>query len=370
MKNGGIDSTATAIPRKVEPQTTYRTSSPAHTAPGCEAADERLRIGDCSKCGSYRASSVASRRRCCSGRRTAHLARAIAGLGSSLERAEADPVDRHGSSRVPAGRVADDPASSPTPCSGTPAGRAASTRPDRGPRPARIARLLSGAAQRVLADRSIGPDHPVARDDERNGVVAERRPDGSHRLRPADLRRDPAVGPDLARAGSRGLLQDLALERRCGRGGRREPRPAGRLRAAARCAWPGPRARRPRPRRRHDRSGSRWCARTSASSIVCSTADTRARSRPRTAARAAIRSARSDPPGRPARGRPAQGRRRRKAQPGEGSFDGSVVGGHAVISSRSRRWAVSSAVRRSARPRWTCALTVPSGRSSAWATSG
>ena len=55
---------------------------------------------------------------------------------------------------------------------------------------------------------------------------------------------------------------------------------------------------------------------------------------------------------------------------GHGSLHGQVIGGHAVISSRSRRFAVSSAVRKIARPRWTWALTVPSGRPRATARSG
>ena len=72
--------------------------------------------------------------------------------------------------------------------------------------------LVLRAAQRVLADRAVRPDDPVARHDQRDRVVAERRADGADRLRPADLGGDPAVRPDLAARDVEGLAPDVLLE--------------------------------------------------------------------------------------------------------------------------------------------------------------
>ena len=72
--------------------------------------------------------------------------------------------------------------------------------------------LVLRPAQRVLADRAVGPDDAVARHDQRHGVVAERRADGPDRLRPADLGGDPAVRPDLAARDVEGLAPDVLLE--------------------------------------------------------------------------------------------------------------------------------------------------------------
>src|SRR5689334_25162233 len=74
--------------------------------------------------------------------------------------------------------------------------------------------LVRWAAERVLADHPVAPDDPVARDDERHGVVAERRADGADGPGPADLCRDPAVRTDLAAGDLEGLQPDGALERR------------------------------------------------------------------------------------------------------------------------------------------------------------
>ena len=68
----------------------------------------------------------------------------------------------------------------------------------------------------------------------------------------------------------------------------------------------------------------------------------------------------------------AGGERRRgsRQQGGHGLLQFPILDGHAVISSRSRCWSASKTARSMARPRWTCALTVPSGRSRAVATCG
>ena len=47
----------------------------------------------------------------------------------------------------------------------------------------------------------------MARDDERHRVVSQGRPDGTNRLRPADLGGDPAIRPDLAARDLEGLAQ-------------------------------------------------------------------------------------------------------------------------------------------------------------------
>ena len=74
--------------------------------------------------------------------------------------------------------------------------------------------LHLGAAHRVLADVPVAADNAMAWDEERNGVVAERRTHGADRLRAADLGGDPAVRPNLAGRDLQRLAQDGLLERR------------------------------------------------------------------------------------------------------------------------------------------------------------
>src|SRR5439155_9345735 len=74
--------------------------------------------------------------------------------------------------------------------------------------------LVLWTAQRILPDHPVASNDPVARDDQRHGVVAERRPDSPDRPGPADLGCDPAIWPDLAARDLEGLHPDRLLERR------------------------------------------------------------------------------------------------------------------------------------------------------------
>ena len=85
--------------------------------------------------------------------------------------------------------------------------------------------MLAGPPSEYLPMQSVAPDHPVARDDERHRVVAERGADRAHGPRPADLGGDPAVRPDLAARDLEGLGPDIALERRLAAQVERDPRP-------------------------------------------------------------------------------------------------------------------------------------------------
>ena len=165
-------------------------------------------------------------------RRAADLARPVALRAGLAERAERDPVAVLDPARVAARRPAHDLRRRPSRTARSPR-RAASSRPS-GSRPsaARIVRLLRGPAERVLADRAVRPDDAVARHDERHRVVAERRPDGADRLRPADLRRDPAVRPDLAARDLERLAPDVELELGAAAQVERDPDPPARRRVA------------------------------------------------------------------------------------------------------------------------------------------
>ena len=127
--------------------------------------------------------------------------------------------------------------------------------------------------------------------DERDRVVAERRPDRADRPRPADLGGDPAVRPDLAARDLEGLAPDVLLERAVAAQVEVDPDPPVAVRAGgaiasasrggrARPGWPG------------GRSPARWRASNVARRRrPASTQSTRrGRSRPRRAARAASRS--------------------------------------------------------------------------------
>ena len=103
--------------------------------------------------------------------------------------------------------------SCPSRRSGSPAAACAS-RPS-GSRPSlrRIVRLLSGPPSEYWPIEPVRADDAVARHDQRDRVVAERRADGPDRPWPADLGRDPAVRPDLAARDLERLAPDVLLER-------------------------------------------------------------------------------------------------------------------------------------------------------------
>ncbi len=72
--------------------------------------------------------------------------------------------------------------------------------------------LGAAAAQRVPAEVPVALDHPVARDQERNGVLRERGARGADRVGMPDLAGDPAVGTHFTRRDLERLGQNGALE--------------------------------------------------------------------------------------------------------------------------------------------------------------
>ena len=229
--------------------------------------------------------------------------------------------------------------------------------------------LVLRPAQRVLADAAVRPDDAVAGHDQRDRVVAEGRAHGPDRLRAPDLGGDPAVRPDLAARDLEGLVPDVPLE--VGVAAQVEVDPD----APVAVEPPGDGAGR-------DASGSRSAAMGRAAGprdvVGLERGVVRGRLDGRHAQPVPGHDERPDRRVEPGVqvGQPdlaedvrGQGRRCPGQQGGHGGLD-VTIGGHAVISSRSRRWAASNAVRNRARPRWTWALTVPSGRSRAAASSG
>ncbi len=73
--------------------------------------------------------------------------------------------------------------------------------------------LVVWTTQRVLADRTVRPNHAVAWDDQRDGVVTERRSDRADGLRASDLGGQPAVRPNLATGDLQRLVPDVPFER-------------------------------------------------------------------------------------------------------------------------------------------------------------
>ena len=234
-----------------------------------------------------------------SGRQTRHGRYPASRRGP--QRAERDPVPRRDPARVAAGRQADD--------LGRVGAQVADAR--RGQRlesvgvealAAQDRPLVLRAAQRVLPDRAVRPDDPMAGHDQRHRVVAERRADRPDRLRAGRSRRRPSRTAGPRRAGSRGPCARRPARTGCARAGRGRCARGGRRPAAARSRSPaGPaalgrvggsagdrpvagneRGRRRTPRRRATRRG---------------------RSKPRTAARSGSRCGHTDRPGRPRRAR-------------------------------------------------------------------
>src|SRR6202043_2351791 len=79
------------------------------------------------------------------------------------------------------------------------------------------------AAEDVPADRTVGANHAVTRDQQRNRVAAERVADGARRLGRSDLACAPAVGAraparDLGRLAQYALLERRALAQVDGHG--------------------------------------------------------------------------------------------------------------------------------------------------------
>src|SRR3989454_5524094 len=65
----------------------------------------------------------------------------------------------------------------------------------------------------VVADHSVGPNDAVTRDEIRDRVVGQRRPDGAHRRGVPDLTRDPTIWAHLAARDLESLAQDRLRER-------------------------------------------------------------------------------------------------------------------------------------------------------------
>src|SRR5215208_7539163 len=70
------------------------------------------------------------------------------------------------------------------------------------------------AAERILSSGAVVLDHPVAGDEERDGVVCHHRAHGAGGLRGAGLAGHPGVGPDLAARNPLYYLQHLLLKGR------------------------------------------------------------------------------------------------------------------------------------------------------------
>src|SRR4029078_9447263 len=73
-------------------------------------------------------------------------------------------------------------------------------------------RFVVRTAERVLADEAVAPDHSMARDDERHGVVSECRADGPDGLGPADLGAARAIRAALAPRDLERLAPHVLLE--------------------------------------------------------------------------------------------------------------------------------------------------------------
>src|SRR5512134_2067993 len=214
--------------------------------------------------------------------------------------------------------------------------------------------LVAGPAEGILAERPVAPDDAVTRDDERDRVVAKRGPDGPNRLRPADLGGDPAVRPDLAAGDLEGLEPDGPLELRRPAKVEVDPGPA----IAGQTPLDGP-----------------------GEALWQRVATLRTAAGPGGPKRADRRIDQRVVIGEPDRDERVVGQvgRRRFGQCGDRRLDRREVDRrprrrgrlsvHAVNSSRSCRWLARNASRSVARPRWTWALSVPSGRPSAAAIS-
>src|SRR5205809_601852 len=70
------------------------------------------------------------------------------------------------------------------------------------------------AAERIVSPRPVAPDHPVARDDHRHGVRAERVADGARGPRPADAACELRVGLRVAERNPPRLGEHAGLEGR------------------------------------------------------------------------------------------------------------------------------------------------------------
>ena len=241
---------------------------------------------------------------------------------------------------------------------------------------------------------AVAADDAVARDQERDRVVAERRPDGAHRLRAGRSRRRSSHTAGPRPPGSRAPCAAPPPRTATGRAGRRAPaptdrRPAGGRRpgqAAAASPRPARGAARSRPRtgprRRFGSSASdttRHAAAVPGDEDLVRPASRSARRRRRARPRASS--------GRRALPAPSRGARRARLRPpGRAASFGREIdwvmrrppGSECARRSRGRVGVVAETgrvgrgrVRRPRRrpaagssPRETCALTVPSGRSS------
>ena len=247
---------------------------------------------------------------------------------------------------VPAGRQAQDLASCPSRCSGRRRPPSRSSLRQVEPLAAQDRPLVLRPAERVLADRAVRCGRPdgTARSAAPGCGRGPCRPRGPPSGRPISAATQP-----YGRTSPRGIssaLRQTSARSRCGRAGRGRCGPGGRRRAAAR--W---RSARRSGTRSTGRAGRPVRARWFASNVASSRRGldgrhARARSRPRRAARSASRSGRRGRPGRP---RPARSGARLAGavtrRPASAASMGSIVGGHAVISSRSCRWAASNTVR-------------------------
>jgi len=86
--------------------------------------------------------------------------------------------------------------------------------------------LCLGSAERVLADRAVAPDDPMAWNHERDRITGQGRTHRPDRPRSSDLGRHPAIRPDFAARDLERLGPDRHLEWRVAAQVERDPRPA------------------------------------------------------------------------------------------------------------------------------------------------
>ena len=72
--------------------------------------------------------------------------------------------------------------------------------------------LVARPAEGVLAEAAVAPYDTVARDQERHGILRQRRPRGAHGVGMPDLLGDPAVGPHFPRRDLEGLQKHRPFE--------------------------------------------------------------------------------------------------------------------------------------------------------------
>src|SRR5262249_28302660 len=72
--------------------------------------------------------------------------------------------------------------------------------------------LIGFTAQSILANLAVAAHHAMTGDEDRDRIIAERRPDCAYRLGIPNLAGDPGIGPYLSSRDLQGFLQHRALK--------------------------------------------------------------------------------------------------------------------------------------------------------------